>query len=211
MLNRADSIPRIMATPSPSAPLDADRGLVARAARGDEAALERLYDRYSGPLYALAYRIAGERADAEEIVLDAFSQAWRDAGRFRDERGSVIAWLTMICRSRALDLVRSRGRRVKVVTRASATAPDASPGMGGGPPSTGDVEHLERRQVVAAALNALSPPQREAIQLAFYEGLSHSEIAARLDEPLGTVKTRLRLAMQKLRDTLRPYYLEPSV
>lgn len=191
---------------------ETDRTLLERIAERNETALERLYDRYSAVLYATAYRIAGERSDAEEIVLDAFAQAWRDAGRFRSERGSVIAWLTMICRSRALDLVRARGRRTRQLDAASASEPDTPPAMGASEriPSE-DVERNERHVVVAQALTALSPPQREAIQLAYYEGLSHSEIAERIGEPLGTVKTRVRLAMQKLRDSLRPYYAEPSV
>ena len=201
-----------MATPHLPTATDTDRSLLERIAERNEPALERLYDRYSAVLYATAYRIAGERSDAEEIVLDAFAQAWRDAGRFRSERGSVIAWLTMICRSRALDLVRARGRRTRLVDAASASEPDAPPAMGTGEQMpSGNVEQIERRAVVAQALAQLSPPQRQAIQLAFYEGLSHTEIAEKLGEPLGTVKTRVRLAMQKLRDTLRSYHAEPSV
>ncbi len=201
-----------MATPPLPAATESDQSLLERVAQGDESALERLYDLYSSALYAVAYRIAGERSDAEEIVLDSFSQAWREAPRFQSSRGSAIAWLTMICRSRALDLIRARGRRAKVVTRAAAAEPDAPPGMGTAEPRTDrDVERVERRQVVAEALMALSPVQREAVQLAFYEGLSHSEIAERLGEPLGTVKTRVRLAMQRLRDSLRPYYAGQAV
>jgi RNA polymerase sigma-70 factor, ECF subfamily len=190
---------------------ETDRSLLERAALGNEPALEQLYDRYSAVLYGTAYRIAGERSDAEEIVLDTFAQAWRDAARFRSERGSVIAWLTMMCRSRALDLVRARGRRTRLVNEAGASESDAPPAMGTARPGPAtEIEGRERRAVVAEALKGLSPPQLEAIQLAFYEGLSHSEIAERLGEPLGTVKTRVRLAMQKLRDLLRPYYAEPS-
>jgi RNA polymerase sigma-70 factor (ECF subfamily) len=200
-----------MATPLPSA-TETDQNLLARVAQGDESALERLYDRYSGSLYAVAYRISGAAPDAEEIVLDSFTQVWRDAARFQAGRGSVIAWLTVICRSRALDLIRARGRRSKVVDKAAAAEPDAPPAMGTAEPSTdSDLERLERRKVVADALRALSPPQRQAVELAFYEGLSHSEIAERLGEPLGTVKTRVRLAMQRLRENLRPYYAGQAV
>jgi len=198
--------------PSASAAADQDRRLLERVARGDEQALASLYDRYAAALYALAFRIAGERADAEEVVLDAFQQAWRDAGRFREERGSVAAWLTMICRSRALDLIRAQGRRDRAVHRAAGAAPDDAPAMGRGPVTAStEVEGGERRRMVAAALDELSPPQRQAIELAFFDGLSHSEIAERLGEPLGTVKTRVRLGMQKLRDALSPYYFEASV
>ena len=201
-----------MAFPSASPVSDQDRGLLERVARGDESALAILYDRYSGPLYALAFRMTAERADAEEVVLDAFQQAWRDAGRFREERGSVAAWLTMICRSRALDLIRARGRRDRAVTRAANASPEDAPAMGRGPDPTGQgVEGGERSRLIAAALDELSPVQRQAIELAFFEGLSHSEIADRLGEPLGTIKTRVRLGMQKLRDALRPYFFEANI
>jgi RNA polymerase sigma-70 factor (ECF subfamily) len=201
-----------MAIPSASPVSDQDRGLLEQVARGDESALATLYDRYSGSLYALAFRMTGERADAEEVVLDAFQQAWRDAGRFREERGSVAAWLTMICRSRALDLIRARGRRDRAVTRAVSAAPSDAPAMGRGPDPTGQaVEGGERQRLVAAALEELSVVQRQVIELAFFEGLSHSEIADRLGEPLGTIKTRVRLGMQRLRDALRPYFFEASI
>src|ERR1043166_4913389 len=203
--------PGAMASPPLPGASESDRSLLERIAAGNESSLSRLYDRHAGALYAVAYRIAGERSDAEEVVLDAFAQAWRDASRFRAERGSVIAWLTVICRTRALDLVRARGRRARAVSGA-ALEPDAPAAMGSANPSlSSDPERLERRKVVADALGALSPPQREAIELAYYEALSHAETAERLGEPLGTVKTRVRLGMQRLRDALRPYYFEPNV
>lgn len=206
------SMLRTMAIPSASPVSLQDRGLLERVARGDESALATLYDRYAGPLYGLAFRLTGERADAEEVVLDAFEQAWRDAGRFREERGSVAAWLTVICRSRALDLIRARGRRDRAVNRAVSAAPEDAPAMSRGPDPTGHaVEGDERRRLIEAALKELSPVQRQAIELAFYEGLSQSEIADRLGEPLGTIKTRVRLGMQKLRDALRPYFFEASL
>lgn len=187
----------------------ADRDLVARAAGGDDGAIAQLYDRYGTVLYAVAYRVVGQRADAEEIVLDAFAQAWRDAVRFEAERGSVAAWLTMIARSRALDLVRARTRRDRMTATAAAGDPDRAPAMGAWREDPGRVmDQRERQQRVAAALETLSAPQRQAIELAFFEGLSHSEIAVRLGEPLGTVKTRVRLGMQKLRDQLRPLFFE---
>lgn len=186
-----------------------DRDLVARAARGDERAVAQLYDRFAGMLYAIAYRITGERADAEEVVLECFAQAWRDAPRFEAERGSVAAWLTMITRSRALDHVRSRSRRARATEGAAADDPGGAPALGSwrSDPSEA-VDSAERQVHVREALDALSPPQRQAIELAYFEGLSQSEIAARLNEPLGTVKTRVRLGMQKLREALRPYFYE---
>lgn len=200
-----------MSSPA-SAPVAAgDLELVARAASGDERAIAALYDRYGGVLYAVAYRIAGVRADAEEVVLEAFAQAWRDAPRFEATRGSVAGWLTMIARSRALDLVRSRGRRERMTASAAAEPAEAPPAMGDWRSDpAGALDHAERRARVREALAALSPPQRQAIELAYYEGLSQSEIAERLQEPLGTIKTRVRLGMQKLREALRPFYFEPG-
>jgi RNA polymerase sigma-70 factor (ECF subfamily) len=187
----------------------ADSDLIAQAAGGDERAIATLYDRYGGVLYAVAYRIVGVRADAEEVVIEAFAQAWREAPRFESERGSVAGWLTMIARSRALDTVRARSRRDRLTASAAADRMGVSPAMGEWRPDpAGAVDHAERRTKVREALEMLSPPQRQAIELAYFEGLSQSEIAERLQEPLGTVKTRVRLAMQKLRESLRPFYFE---
>jgi RNA polymerase sigma-70 factor, ECF subfamily len=195
--------------PDPAVPSSLDGELVARAARGDERAIGQLYDRYGGVLYAVAYRIVGQRADAEEVVLEAFAQAWRDAARFETARGSVAGWLTMIARSRALDLARSRSRRERITASAAADRPNTSPAMGEFRPDPAKaLDHEERRRQVRQALETLSPPQRQAIELAYFDGLSQSEIAERLQEPLGTVKTRVRLGMQKLRECLRPFYFE---
>lgn len=209
LLGGSVSHPRVMnRTASLAGQTDSD--LLRQAALGEESALGVLYDRYAPALYGVALRISGERADAEEIVIDAFAQAWREAGRFQSARGSVIAWLTVICRSRAIDLVRARGRRGRLVASAHAEDPEQSPAMGaGGGGAPGDPEQSERRTIVRGALDALSPPQRQAVELAFYEGLTHSEIAERLAEPLGTIKTRLRLGMEKLRDALRSYHTGP--
>jgi len=187
----------------------ADSDLIAQAAGGDERAIATLYDRYGGVLYAVAYRIVGQRADAEEVVIEAFAQAWREAPRFESERGSVAGWLTMIARSRALDTVRARSRRDRLTASAATDRMGVSPAMGEWRADpAGAVDHAERRTKVREALEMLSPPQRQAIELAYFEGLSQSEIAERLQEPLGTVKTRVRLAMQKLRESLRPFYFE---
>ena len=189
-----------------------DADLVIRVAGGDERALGLLYDRFGVVLHAVAYRIVGQKADAEEVVMEAFAQAWREAGRFDATRGSAAAWLTMMARSRALDLVRSQSRRARITDTAARDEPTSGPAMGSGfgPPGSA-LEDTERRRAVTAALADLPPPQREAIELAYYEGLSQSEIAERLQQPLGTIKTRMRLGMQKLRETLRPYYYEGAV
>ncbi len=194
---------------SPSGAEDAEA--VRRMAAGDQAALSLLYDRYGQILYAVAYRVTGQRADAEEAVMEAFAQAWRDASRFEAGRGSVAAWLTMMARSRALDLIRARDRRTRITESAAWETSGDPPAMGTAAEPGRRLEDEERRRQVAAALAALAPAQRQAIELAYYEGLSQSEIAERLQEPLGTVKTRMRVGMQKLREALRPYYFEGAL
>jgi RNA polymerase sigma-70 factor (ECF subfamily) len=187
-----------------------DIGLIAAMARGDERAAAQLYDKYSAPLFALAVRIVGESADAEDVVLDTFTQAWNSSPRYEAGRGSVLGWLITIARTRALDLVRGRGRRSKAVDTASRSMGDEPVGVAGHTVSAADsVELAERATAVNSALNVLSGSQRSCIELAFYEGLTHSEIAERLGEPLGTIKTRIRLGMQKLRDVLQD--LPPSM
>lgn len=182
--------------------LQDDVALVAAMARGDERAAARMYDRHAAVVYGLALRIVKEVADAEEVVVEAFAQAWRDAARFDGTRGSVIGWLTTIARTRSLDLIRSRQRRERA-TDAASTMLDAPAAMSEGfraPDAL--VEETDRANALAEALRELPDAQRNAIELAFYEGLTHPEVAARLKEPLGTVKTRIRLGMLKLRDML---------
>lgn len=194
-----------------SATTETDRDLLLRGAAGDDRAATSLFDRFGAVLFAVAFRILRDRDEADEAVMQAFSQAWRDAARFEASRGSVAAWLTVIARSRSLDQLRARQRRQRMNDSASRSEPDVLPGMGAPGANPDDaVRRREREQQVAAALALLSPPQRTAIELAFFEGLSHSEIAARLNEPLGTVKTRVRLGMQKLRESLRPYFFEST-
>ena len=183
-----------------------DRVLVERMAAGDERALGELYDRHGGTAYALAYAIAGERADAEEVVADAFGQVWRTAARFDPSRGSVAGWLATIARTRALDLVRARGRRAKAIGRAASMSDEgfaAAVASAGGAPDRG-AELDETRRFVGRCLAELPEPQRRVIELAYFRGLSQSEIAAELQEPLGTVKTRMRAGLEKLRASLGP-------
>ncbi len=180
-----------------------DRPLVERMAAGDERALGQLYDRHGGAAYSLALAIVGERADAEEVVADAFGQAWRTAVHFDPARGSVAAWLATITRTRALDLVRGRGRRSRALTRAAWGSGEglAAPMAAEDAPDRG-VERQEARRLVAHSLAELPAPQRRVIELAYFGGLTQTEIAAELQEPLGTVKTRMRAGMEKLRDSL---------
>ena len=183
-----------------------DSALVAQAAGGDERALGELYDRHGGMAYSLACSIVGEPADAEEVVADTFSQVWRSAAGFDPARGSVAAWLATITRTRALDLVRSRKRRARVLDDAAVVTDEGerlvlaptveSPDRG--------AELTETSAIVRRSLAELPAPQRRVIELAYFGGLSQSEIAAQLAEPLGTVKTRMRAGMEKLRQALRP-------
>ncbi len=182
-----------------------DRELVRRCTAADERALGALYDRHGRLVYALAYAIVGEAADAEEVVADAFGQAWRTAGDYDPARGTVGAWLTTIARARALDLVRRRGRRRRTLERAAQAGDQglAVPVASAEAPDR-DLERGEARVLVRGALAALPEAQRRVIELAYFGGLSQSEIAAELRTPLGTVKTRMRAALDKLRATLRP-------
>jgi len=179
-----------------------DLELIAAMARREERAAATLYDRHSAIMFGLALRMVGETADAEDVMLDAFSQAWRDAARYDASRGSVAGWLTTIVRTRALDMIRARGRRTRMMDSAGAqTDEPVAMGTGFSEPDR-QVQDSERASAVASALDGLPPAQRHAIELAFFEGLTHNEVADRLREPLGTVKTRIRLGMQKLRDML---------
>lgn len=176
-----------------------DLEAIRRVARGDADALALLYDRHSRIIYSLAFRIVGDPPEAEEIVQDVFAQAWRQAERYDTSRGVVVAWLLMIARSRAIDRVRSRRGLPPL-------APDGEKGLASmADPAEGpELQTLSTEQVrnLKRALDTLPLQQRMAIQLAFYEGLTHVEIAERLEEPLGTVKTRIRLGLLKLRSAV---------
>ena len=176
----------------------ADQAALARLVRGDQNALAELYDRHARPIYSLALRILRERTDAEDIVQEVFAQAWSQAARFDTSRGAVAAWLLMMARSRAIDRLRSRRSRPETASDPAVVerTPDAAVRQ--------DLQLLSSEQVeqVKSALTLLPPPQREALELAYYEGLTHTEIAERLAEPLGTVKTRIRQAVIKLRESL---------
>lgn len=183
-----------------------DRTLVTRMETGDERALGDLYDRHGGSAYSLALAIVGERADAEEVVADAFAQAWRTAAQFDPARGSVTAWLATITRTRALDLARARGRRARVLQRAALESGDglASPVAGAAQRPDRMAERREVGALIARSLAELPEPQRRVIELAYFGGLTQTEIAAELREPLGTVKTRIRSGLEKLRGALMP-------
>lgn len=174
--------------------------LLRRLADGDHAALSALYDATSRLVYGLALRILSDPADAEEVTLDVYTQAWRQVSRYDASRGDALTWLLTLARSRAIDRLRSRagGRKreqaLDVVSELPGDAPDPER----------QSAFAERARHVRRALSSLSPEQRQCIELAYFEGLTHVEIAERIQQPLGTAKSRIRLAMVKLRDALSP-------
>lgn len=161
-------------------------------------AAAELYDLYAPQVYALARRIVRNDGDAEDVVQEVFSQAWRTAHRYDSGRGSVIGWLLMITRTRAIDKIRARHARPDT---GGEVHPDALAAVH--PPQPDVLVAAEQASRVREALLALPAPQRTALELAYYEGLTQSEIAERLSEPLGTIKTRMRTALSTLRARLR--------
>jgi len=176
----------------------ADHTTLERMARGDHEALAELYDRHSRLVYSLALRIIRDQGEAEDIVQEVFSQAWRQAGRYEARRGNVIAWLLNLTRSRAIDRLRGRQSRPEAASDSllAIDIPDLTL------PVDEQLSLEDRASRVRAAMKELSVLQRVAIELAFYEGLTHVEIAERLELPLGTVKTRIRQGLLKLKDRL---------
>jgi RNA polymerase sigma factor (sigma-70 family) len=173
-----------------------DAALLARIRERDERAMEELYQRFSGPLYSLAYQVTGADRFAQDVVQEVFIAVWKDAGRFDPNRGALAPWLFSLARHKAIDLVRREAnvrKRTADVDLAFEEAPD-------------DV-HQEawlrhRSERVRAAITELPDAQREALELAFFAGLTHVEVAEQLGIPLGTAKTRIRTALLKLRDQL---------
>jgi RNA polymerase sigma-70 factor (ECF subfamily) len=176
----------------------ADHAALERMARGDHEALAELYDRHSRLVFSLALRILRDQSDAEDIVQDVFSQAWRQAARYESSRGNPVAWLLNLTRSRAID--RLRGRRARPDTAAGEPAPLDLPDLS--QPVDEQLSLSYQAARIRAAVDELSLLQRVAIELAFYEGLTHVEIAERLELPLGTVKTRIRQGLLKLKERL---------
>ena len=162
--------------------------------RGDARALEELYRRHSSRLYALLLRMLRETADAEEVLQETFIDAWRRAREYAASRGSVEAWLITIARSRAIDRLRNRGARLRLVKQSEQIA-QSEPAQ----PEPPDV-HAQTR--LRRALGALPAEQRRALELAYWDGLSQSEISRETGDPLGTVKTRVRLGLQRLAELL---------
>lgn len=179
--------------------------LLAAVAAGDQAALAQLYDACSGWVLALALKLLADRQLAEEVTLDVFMQVWRRADTYEPRRGKAASWLLTIARSRALDALRARRARTRHEEEFPVDLRVAADGLD---PLLAH-NATDRGERVRSAIASLPEDQRRAIELAYFPGLSHSEIAARLGLPLGTIKTRIRLGMFKLRERLEYLQVEP--
>lgn len=172
--------------------------LIARIAKGDREAFSRFYDAFASTAFSLIRRVLRDHHPAEEVLQEVFWQVWQDAGQFDARRGSPIAWLLMRAKARAIDRLRSIRRRertfVMPVNEAVVARRDSE--------ADNPAVIAEDRGVVHGALERLPEPQRRVVELAFFEGLTQTEIAARLGEPLGTIKTRARLGLERLRAVL---------
>lgn len=180
-----------------------DPALLSRVVKGDHQAFSRLYDLSSTLLYSLALKILGNREDAADLLQEIYLEIWKKAARYDVGRGTPIAWLITLTRNRAVDRLRTGGIRAKRRTthllNGSTTERAADQPSG----SFNARADQELRQLILAAVAGLSPAQREAIEMAYYAGLSYAEIASRLNHPAETVKTRIKLAMTKLREALQ--------
>jgi RNA polymerase sigma-70 factor (ECF subfamily) len=176
--------------------------MVRSISAGDEQALGALYNATSHLVFGLLLRILSVREDAEEVLIDVYTQVWRQADKYTESRGTPMAWLTTMARSRAIDRLRASQFERKRSEPLDVVAGHAT--------GDRDVEEVaqasETGRTVRAALEALTPEQREVIELAYFNGMSHGEIAAHTGQPLGTVKTRTRLGMMRLREVLRSTY-----
>ncbi len=176
-----------------------DAELIKAVADGDGDALAVVYDRHAAAVFSLCLRILRSAEEAEEVLEDVFWQLWQRADRFQPSRGSALAYLLTLARSRAIDRLRTRDRRHRLREERPGSLVD-------GPPAPPNPFHealaRERQTRLRAALAGLPEPQREAVELSFLEGLSHPEISTRLGTPIGTIKTRIRSGLLRLRDAL---------
>lgn len=187
-----------------------DRRLLAEVARRDTAAFATLYDRLSGPLHTLCLRMVGDPEEAADVLQEVFLSLWRRAESYDGTRSSVFSWAVLITRGKAIDHLRSRGRRLRVVVSAEVAAPDDETNGYHQPleavdasDAAGHAETRDQAGQVRRVLGQLPPEQLQVIEMAFFGDLSHHEISTRLGQPLGTIKARIRRGLLKLRDGLR--------
>jgi RNA polymerase sigma-70 factor (ECF subfamily) len=180
-----------------------DQVLMRRIAERDAAALRALYERHAPVCFAVCLRVLNDRHEAEQVLVDVFAEVWRTPARFDPERGAAAGYLAMMARSRAIDHARANKQLpTRALNDADSGISDVSRATEPGARSLAE----EQRRAVQGALSTLSEPQREAVELAFYSGLTHTEIAARLEKPIGTVKTQIRQGLLRMRDALRDYW-----
>jgi RNA polymerase sigma-70 factor, ECF subfamily len=180
-----------------------DSDLLTLIAKGDRRAFGRLYDRSSEVLFTLSLRMLGDREEAEDLLQEVYTEVWRKSVRYDARRGPPMAWLITLTRSRGIDRLRARASRGHGMTDSIDDAPVAQT-QGHDPTPFDQQADAEVRVMVMKALVELPAAQRQALELSYYEGLSHSEIAERLKEPVGTIKTRIKLGMSKLKTALQP-------
>jgi len=177
-----------------------DRELIRRMASQDADALDAFYSRYNGLAFGLLFRILANKADAEEVLTEVFLQVWQQSSRYDETRGKPVAWLLTIARTRAIDRLRSTGRQ-----QAQTSPLDQQTGIAPAAASPDPFVLTDTRQAVQEALQTLPEQQRIPLEMAYFQGMSHTEIAAALGQPLGTVKDRIRTGMMHLRKRLQPY------
>jgi RNA polymerase sigma-70 factor, ECF subfamily len=187
--------------PTDDAAAQADQALLAQVADGDSRALDALYDRYARVVYGVALRILGEAELAEDVVQETFWRVWRRARTFQSGRGKVAAWIFGIAHNLSVDELRRQRSRPTPVYDTDET-PVLRDRVDSSMDVVADALEQERGRLIGAALENISAEQREAIELAYFGGMSQSEIAERLQSPIGTIKTRIRLGLRKLRDLL---------
>jgi RNA polymerase sigma-70 factor (ECF subfamily) len=186
-------------TPKQNDDVSSDAALVQQLLRRDVRAFEQLYDRHSRIVYGLVLRILQQGSTAEEVVQDVFLQLWRNAGQYQASRGPFVPWLLTLARNRALDTLRLKSER----QRRREDQTEELPQIAQVPQYEQALDEKRRAEVVRSLMSSLSAPQKKAIELAYFEGLSHTEIAEVLHEPLGTVKSWIRNGLIRLKEGLR--------
>jgi RNA polymerase sigma-70 factor (ECF subfamily) len=179
-----------------------DLAWIEAAARGDETAFSQLYDRLSGPLYTLCLRMLGDGAEAEDALQEAFVQLWRNAPRYDSTQSSVFSWAIHITRCKVIDRLRARGRRLRLFVPEEGTGDEPVQIASTGTDAADSATRNEWSASIRRTLQDLPLDQRQAIELAFFGDLTHHEIAARLGQPLGSVKARIRRGLLKMRGSL---------
>jgi RNA polymerase sigma-70 factor (ECF subfamily) len=181
-----------------------DHEMIAQIGRRDQGAFSALYDRLSGPLYSLAFKMLGDASDAQDALQEVFVQIWSRASTYDPEKSSVFSWAVLLTRSRAIDRLRARDRRLRVVVESTAENKVAEATDASTVESAADTANKKDEAAhVRSLLNNLPEDQRQAIELAFFGHRTHHEIAAQLGQPLGTVKARIRRGLLKLREQFR--------